>query len=113
MCASLAAEGDAFPAKYKQVFKRLVMSVCMALWNLVSLAAQHQVRLELSRFLPLIDQLESCAEVAGAAAGFLRIGHALVDETERGMLEVLRAHSQHHRQRKQLEGEEEGSGDAK
>lgn len=99
-----SAEGDAFPAKYKQVFKRLVMSVCMCIWNMVSLAAQQTVRLELSRFMPMIDQLESREDVASAAAGFLLIGHGLVDSCEASMLEVLLAHSRHHRQRKEREG---------
>ena len=98
-----SADGDAFPAKYKQVFKRLVMSVCMAIWNMVSLAAQQQVRIELCRFLPQIDQLEEAEDVAAAAAGFLTIGHNLVDDTERNMVEVLQAHSHHHRKRKAAE----------
>mmetsp|Transcript_12867 Transcript_12867/g.21007 ORF Transcript_12867/g.21007 Transcript_12867/m.21007 type:complete len:414 (+) Transcript_12867:71-1312(+) len=102
-----SAEDDAFPAKYKQVFKRLVMSVCMAIWNMVSLAAQQQVRLELCRFIPQIDQLEANEEVVAAARGFLAIGHSLVDDTERNMVEVLQAHSHHHRKRKAAEGRAE------
>lgn len=116
MLASVDRDGGEFSAKYKAVFKRLVMCVCMSIWqSIVSQEAQQRVRLQLCRFLPQIDQLEGAEEVRVAAAGFLDIGHALLDETEQGVVQVLQAHSRHHRQRRLEEEEEEsgGRGEAK
>lgn len=97
-----SADESTFPAKYKQVFKRLVMSVCSAMWGLVSPVDQHRVHMELSGFLPAIDRLEGLAEVAAAAGGFLLLGHSLVDDTEAGMLAVLEAHSRAHGKRRRV-----------
>ena len=61
----------------------------------------------------MIDQLESLEDVVAAAIGFLKIGHSLVDETEVNMMEVLQAHSHHHRKRKSKEAWGNSDGDAK
>jgi len=86
--------------KYKMIFRRLTMSVCMCLWNLVSMAQQMTVRQALTDFLPQIDAIETSEDVERTAAIFLDMTHGLVDETELKMVEVLEDHYAHHRERR-------------
>lgn len=97
-------DGESVSQQQKVTFKRLVMTVCMAVWNMVSIAQQMAVRQQLLGFLPGIEQLETTDDVEVSAAEFLSIAHAMVDDTECKMFEALELHYAHHKERKLAAG---------
>ena len=85
-------------------FKRVVMTVCMSIWNMVSMAQQMEVREKLMRFLPCIEELRNTDDAEIAAAEFLGLAHAMVDDTEVKGVEALQQHYDHHQRRKEEAG---------